>query len=198
MSGLIIKPRARIFHGHEWVYTTEVKKIFGNPEPGDVISLKDFKDRPLGTAIYNPHSQIVARRFSRRKQDLDADFFLRRIQRAIDARTGLPGIDPDLCRLVWSECDGLPGLIVDRYGRHLVIQTLTFAMDKRIQLIADALVELLSPESIIARNDSPSRVAEALELETKILYGTAPAPFDITADGIPDEGALTTYSWVCP
>ena len=57
-------------------------------------------------------------------------------------------------------------------------------MDKRIQLIADALVELLSPESIIARNDSPSRVAESLELETKILYGTAPAPFDITADGI--------------
>ena len=69
MPGLIIAPRARIFHGHEWVYATEVKKTFGDPQPGDVITLKDFQDRPLGSAIYNPASQIVARRFSRRRQD---------------------------------------------------------------------------------------------------------------------------------
>ena len=59
-------PRARIFHGHDWVYATEIRKTFGDPKPGDVISLKDFKDRPLGSAIYNPNSQIVARRISRR------------------------------------------------------------------------------------------------------------------------------------
>ena len=78
MPGLIIKPRSRIFHGHDWVYASEIKKSFGNPQPGEVISLKDFKDKPLGSAIYNPRSQIVARRFSRRKQDLDRSFFLRR------------------------------------------------------------------------------------------------------------------------
>ena len=83
---LIIAPRARIFHGHEWVYATEIKKSFGDPQPGDVITLKDFRDRPLGTAIYNPQSQIVARRFSRRKQDLDLDFFTRRIGQAIEHR----------------------------------------------------------------------------------------------------------------
>ena len=66
MPGIIIKPRSRIFHGHEWVYASEIQKTYGNPEPGDVISLKDFKDRPLGVAIYNPNSQIVARRISRR------------------------------------------------------------------------------------------------------------------------------------
>ena len=65
MAGLIIAPRARIFHGHDWVYATEVQKAFGNPQAGDVISLKDFRDRPLGTAIYNPESQIVARRLHR-------------------------------------------------------------------------------------------------------------------------------------
>ncbi|MDA7897097.1 hypothetical protein N9B01_02175, partial [Akkermansiaceae bacterium] len=70
MPGLIIKPRSRIFHGHEWVYASEIQKTFGNPEPGDVVTLKDFKDRPLGVAIYNPQSQIVARRISRRKQKL--------------------------------------------------------------------------------------------------------------------------------
>ena len=76
MAGLVIKPRSRIFHGHDWIYSSEVQKIFGEPKPGDVITLKDFRDRPLGSAIYNPDSQIVARRISRRKQDLDADFFV--------------------------------------------------------------------------------------------------------------------------
>jgi 23S rRNA (cytosine1962-C5)-methyltransferase len=82
MPGLVIKPRSRIFHGHDWVYASEIQKSFGNPQAGEVVSLKDFKDRPLGTAIYNPESQIVARRISRRKQELDAEFFERRIQRA--------------------------------------------------------------------------------------------------------------------
>jgi 23S rRNA (cytosine1962-C5)-methyltransferase len=138
MAGLIIAPRARIFHGHDWVYATEVKKAFGDPQPGDVITLKDFRDRPLGTAIYNPLSQIVARRFSRRRQDLDLEFFTRRIQQAMAYRDTLP-LDPALCRLVWSESDGIPGLIVDRYGDHLVMQTLTLAMDQRKDLIRQAL-----------------------------------------------------------
>ena len=66
MAGIIVNPRARIYHGHCWVYASEIKKTFGNPQPGDVITMKDFKDRPLGSAIYNPNSQIVARRFARR------------------------------------------------------------------------------------------------------------------------------------
>ena len=83
MAGLIIKPRARILHGHDWVYASDILKTCGSPAPGDVVSLKDGKDRLLGSAIYNPHSQIVGRRFSRQRQDLDADFFLRRIKQAI-------------------------------------------------------------------------------------------------------------------
>ena len=77
MSGIVVKPRSRIFHGHDWVYGSEVLKTFGKPEPGDVISLKDGQDRSLGSAIYNPNSQIIARRFSRRRQELDHDFFVR-------------------------------------------------------------------------------------------------------------------------
>ncbi len=82
MGGLVVKPRARILHGHDWVFSGEVLKVFGNPADGDVISLKDGRDRLLGSAIYNSKSQIVARRFSRRKQDLDLDFFQRRIAQA--------------------------------------------------------------------------------------------------------------------
>src|ERR1700748_1800723 len=141
MAGIVIKPRARILHGHDWVFSSEVLKVFGNPTDGDVISLKDGKDRLIGSAIYNSRSQIVARRFSRRKQDLDRDFFKRRIAQAAEYRDRRK-IDPKLCRLVWSESDGLPGLIIDRYGDYLVMQTLTLAMDMRRDSIADAVIDL--------------------------------------------------------
>ena len=183
MAGLIIAPRARIFHGHEWVYATEIRKTFGDPQPGDVVTLKDFRDRPLGVAIYNPESQIVARRFSRRKQDLDLDFFTRRIGQAIEHRQRR-GIDETLARLVWSESDGIPGLIVDRYHDHLSVQTLTLAMDQRKEIIRDALVGLLKPKSIVLRNDSPSRKAEGMEPGIEMLYGENPGAFQVTANGL--------------
>ncbi|MFP6873612.1 MAG: class I SAM-dependent rRNA methyltransferase [Verrucomicrobiales bacterium] len=176
MAGIVIKPRARIFHGHEWVYASEIKKSFGNPSPGDVISLKDYKDRPLGSAIYNPHSQIVARRFSRRKQQLDTDFFTRRIQRSLEWRQATANISTDLCRILWSESDGLPGVVIDRYGDHVVLQTLTLAMDQRADSIAAAIQEVLSPECIVLRNDNPVRNAEGLSPDIRVITGTDPVP----------------------
>ena len=179
MPGLIIKPRSRIFHGHEWVYASEIQKTFGNPDPGDVVTLKDFKDRPLGVAIYNPQSQIVARRISRRKQKLDAEFFLRRLGQAINYRESLT-IGQDLRRIIWSESDGLPGVIVDQYGEHLVLQTTTLAMDQRKDLIVSCLVELLSPKSITLRNDSSMRRPEGLEKEIVMAHGDQPKPFTVS------------------
>lgn len=186
MPGLIVKPRSRILHGHDWVYSSEVLKVWGEPKPGDVIVIKDGKDRLIGSAIYNPKSQIIARRFSRQRQELDADFFHRRIRQAVAYRERR-GLDPRLARLVWSESDGLPGLIVDRYGDHVVLQTLTLSMDQRTSLIVEALKSLLSPESIIARNDAPIRQAEGLELHTEVLHGEAPAPFPIQCAGVEFE-----------
>ena len=183
MAGLIIQPRARIFHGHDWVYGSEILKTFGNPEPGDVVSLKDGKDRLLGSAIYNPLSQIVARRFSRQRQDLDADFFQRRVKQAIEYRRRR-GVDERRCRLVWSESDGLPGVVVDRYGDCLVVQTLTRAMDARKNLLTDALVSLLSPTAVVERNDAPVRRAEGMEPTVGMLYGEAPGSVEIELDGL--------------
>ncbi|MBX7211235.1 MAG: class I SAM-dependent rRNA methyltransferase [Verrucomicrobiaceae bacterium] len=182
MSALIILPRARIFHGHDWVYATEVKNRSGDPQPGDVVTLKDVRGKPLGSAIYNPKSQIIARRFSFRAQDLDLDFFMRRIQRAIKHRETL-GIDTTLCRLVWSESDGLPGLIVDRYGHHLVIQTLTLALDLRQDLIVQALVELLNPVAIVERNEAPVRRAEGMDLRKGIVHGALAGPVQLRHEG---------------
>ena len=184
MAGLIVKPRARIFHGHDWVYASEILKTFGDPAPGDVVSLKDGRDRMLGSAIYNSTSQIVARRFSRQRQDLDLDFLRRRIALAVDYRKRRD-VDPRLARMVWSESDGLPGVIVDRYGDCLVLQTLTHAMDQRKNLIAEALAAVLSPAVVIERNDAPVRRAEGLELTTGILHGAMPSPeVEIETNGL--------------
>jgi 23S rRNA (cytosine1962-C5)-methyltransferase len=199
MAGLVVKPRARILHGHDWVFGSEVLKIFGRPEDGDVISLKDGKDHLIGSAIYNSKSQIVARRFSRRKQDLDLDFFQRRIAQAIEYRARR-GMNPRLCRLVWSESDGLPGVIIDRFGDHLVLQTLTLGMDQRKELIVRALEASPGRVSgplaaastaneapavqIIERNDALVRRAEGMELRSGVLRGDAPDEVEIEVAGL--------------
>ena len=183
MAGLIVKPRSRIHHGHEWVYASEVQKVYGAPTDGDVIALKDGADRMLGSAIYNSRSQIVARRISRQKQALDPDFFRRRISQAIAYRERR-AIDLSLARLVWSESDGLPGMIVDRYGDDLVLQTLTVAMDQRKEMIVTALQELTGARSIVERNDAPIRKAEGLALQTGVLAGKPPSTISIEVHGV--------------
>jgi 23S rRNA (cytosine1962-C5)-methyltransferase len=183
MASIIVRPRARVFHGHDWVHDNEVLKVTGKPEDGAVVGLKDQRDRFLGSAIYNSRSKIPARRFSRQRQDLDAGFFRRRITMASEYRDKL-GLDPRARREVWSESDGLPGLILDRYGDCAILQTLTLAMDQRQDLIADAIEEILKPSCLIARNDAPVRKAEGLELHTTILRGTAPGPMEVTLAGI--------------
>src|SRR6188768_3113330 len=186
MAGIIVKPRARILHGHDWVFSSEVLKVFGKPADGDVVSIKDGRDHPIGSAIYNSKSQIVARRFSRRKQELDLDFFTRRIAQAVEYRTRR-NIDLQLCRLVWSESDGLPGVIVDRYGEYLVLQTLTLGMDLRKELIVQAIRNVLPNECsiIIERNDAPVRKAEGLDLTTGVLAGIQPPEhIPVAIDGV--------------
>src|SRR5262249_23155905 len=202
MAGIVVKPRARILQGQDWVFSNEVLKVFGKPADGDVISLKDGKDHLIGSAIYNSKSQIVARRFSRRRQDLDQDFFRRRIAQASEYRDRRK-IDPKLRRVVWSESDGLPGVIIDRYGDDFVLQTLTLAMDKRKDLIVDAIEQVfcrasasladterpaggapaLQSFSIIERNDAPVRKAEGLELRSGVLRGT-PSQMVIEIEGV--------------
>ncbi len=186
MGGIVVKPRARILHGHDWVFAGEVLKVFGKSADGEVISLKDGKDHLIGSAIYNSKSQIVARRFSRRKQDLDLDFFQRRMAQAAEYRTRR-GIDPELCRVVWSESDGLPGVIVDRYGDRFVLQTLTLAMDLRKDLIVAALMSELGAKNIVERNDAPVRRAEGLGLTSGVLRGEEATQIEFEVAGVKFE-----------
>jgi 23S rRNA (cytosine1962-C5)-methyltransferase len=179
MAGIVIRPRARILHGHDWVFSSEVLKVFGNPADGDVISIKDGRDRMLGSAIWNSKSQIVARRFSHRRQDLDLDFFKRRIAQAAEYRARRK-VNPQLYRVVWSESDGLPGVIIDRYGEQFVLQLTTLGMEQRKEILVDAICEVLGGRNIIERSDTAVRRAEGLPQTTGVLRGEAqPTEFEI-------------------
>ena len=183
MAGLVVRPRSRILHGHDWVYASEVLKVFGDPADGDVISLKDGRDRLLGCAIFNSKSQIVARRFSKRRQELDSDFFSRRIEQAIAWRVRT-GCDPELCRLIWSEGDRLPGIVADRYRDVIVLQTLTLGMDRHKPLLVEILSKLSGVRHVIERNDVPVRASEGLPLVAGPLYGDDPGEREIEVQGV--------------
>lgn len=183
MGGIIVKPRSRILHGHDWVYASEVLKTFGSPVDGDVVSIKDGRDHMLGVGIFNSRSQIVVRRYSRRRQDLDADFFRRRISQALEYRQRT-GCRPDLCRIVWSESDGLPGVVADRYGPVVVLQTLTVGMDRHKETIAQTIVEITGVSCVVERNDAPVRVSEGLPLVTGVLSGSCTKQIEIDSNGV--------------
>ena len=192
MAGIIVRPRARILHGHDWVFSSEVLKTFGDPADGDVISIKDGRDKMLGSAIWNSKSQIVARRFSHRRQDLDVDFFKRRITQAAEYRARRRA-NPKLHRVVWSESDGLPGMILDRYDDQFVLQLTTLGMDQRREMIVEAVEDsfcrtsapladlkavaggapALQPITIIERSDAAVRRAEGLQPRSGVLRGEA-------------------------
>jgi 23S rRNA (cytosine1962-C5)-methyltransferase len=179
MAGIVIRPRTRILHGHDWVFSSEVLKVFGQPADGDVISIKDGRDRMLGSAIWNSKSQIVARRFSHRRQNLDLDFFKRRIEQASNYRKRRE-VNPQLHRVVWSESDGLPGVIIDRYGDQFVLQLTTRGMDQRREMIVAAMGDSLGGQNIIERSESSSRRAEGLTERNAVLRGIGrPAEFEI-------------------
>ncbi len=172
MAGIVVRPRARILHGHDWVFSSEVLKVFGDPADGDVISIKDGRDKMLGSAIWNSKSQIVARRFSHRRQELDVDFFKRRITQAAEYRARRQ-VNPELHRVLWSESDGVPGVILDRYGDQFVLQLTTLGMDQRREILVDAIQEALNPGNIIERSDAAVRRAEGLQPKSGVLRGEA-------------------------
>jgi len=180
--------RHRILAGHPWVFATEVARIEGQPEDGGTIELRSAKGDCLGSAIYNSRSQIVARRYSTELIALDEKLLGARLDAALAYRASLRGkakMEPGLAqRLVWSESDQLPGLIVDRYDDVLILQTLTMAMSRREAIIALLLLQMTGCRTILTRNDAPVRQLEGLPLERQVLHGKYEAPTRVNIAGI--------------
>jgi len=176
---------SRLVRGHPWVYSNEVAKVTGEARDGEVVKISDYRQRPLGCGFYNSKSQIVVRRISMRSSvDVDAKFFQHRIRAAWDLRVRALR-DVTCCRVVNSESDFLPGLIVDKYGDRLVVQMLTLGMDMRKKEIIATLEELLHPVAIVERNDAVVRKLEGLEQTKSVIKGTeADARFEVCFGGL--------------
>ncbi len=189
MRRLVLGPShdRRVRSGHPWVFSNEVRRIEGDPQPGDAVEVRSDRGDFLGTAYFNPHSLIIARILSRQPESIDeVDFFRRRFTQALAYRQSLYP-DTTALRLVHGEGDGLPGLVVDRYGETLSIQLLTLGMDRRRDLILQALVELLSPAAVVARNDVAVRELEGLDQKVEVLAGNPPERVVVTENGLEFE-----------
>ncbi|MBC8009697.1 MAG: class I SAM-dependent rRNA methyltransferase [Burkholderiales bacterium] len=166
--------RARVLAGHPWVFANEAEALAPEAHDGEVIELRDRTGRFVGSGIYNSKSQIVWRRISRDRVALDAAFIRTALEKAFARRGGV--VADANRRLVWSESDDLPGVVVDQFGDTLVVQIQTLAMDRRSSLIVDALAELSGAAEIILRNDASIRRLEGLPLAVGTRSGQAWAP----------------------
>jgi 23S rRNA (cytosine1962-C5)-methyltransferase len=168
----------RIRAGHLWVYRTDIARIEGAPQDGDAVAVRTSSKRHLGMGLLNTRSVITVRLLTAEERDLDAAFFQERLDAALALRARL-SLQSDACRLVYSEGDFLPGLIVDRYGDVLVLQTLTLGMDRRKEMLAGLLADMAHPRGIYARNDPAVRRLEGLPRESGWLLGGGSARVEI-------------------
>ncbi len=177
--------KARILQGHPWVFANEVEALLPAEQDGEVVECRDRNGRFIGSGIYNSRSQIIFRRISRDRVTLDGDFILKAVESALARRTGMfpPGMSADVRRLLWSESDGLPGVVVDQFKDTLVVQIQTQALERRSALVVEALEKVFQPAEIIFRNDASIRKLEGLPQEIHTRSGAAWAPRWMEIDG---------------
>jgi len=168
----------RVRGGHPWIFSNEIAAIEGDPAPGDLLEVRDQRGAYLGRAYWNPQSLIAARLLTRGRDEIDASFFARRIERAIRLREHvLPGAAA--LRVVYGEADQLPGLVLDRYGDVLVAQILTLGIERRADLVREAIERVLKPRGVIRAADSPLRGLEGLSLTRDLWWGEVPERLDV-------------------
>lgn len=161
----------RVTNGHLWAFSNEIAEIKGKPEPGDIVELYNYQNKFLGIGFFNPHSLIAVRLLSREKEEIDFQFFKKRVEAANALRQKLYS-ESGTYRVIHGEGDLLPGLIIDKYNEYLCVQTFSYGMDKRLTLICDVLDSLFHPKGIAERNESMMRVIEGLDRRKGVLRGT--------------------------
>ncbi|OCC16254.1 LSU m5C1962 methyltransferase RlmI [Dissulfuribacter thermophilus] len=158
---------------HPWIFSGAIKDLEGGPGLGDTVNVFDSYGNFLAKAFYSPKSEIRARIWTFKDEPIDELFFQRRLECAIKRRKGLIE-STNAVRLIYSESDGLPGLIVDQFNDVLVCQFLSAGVEKWKGEIVKALVELVHPKSIFERSDAGPRKKEGLQLKKGLLYGETP------------------------
>ncbi|MDE2489523.1 MAG: class I SAM-dependent rRNA methyltransferase [Elusimicrobia bacterium] len=188
LARVILHPtqEKRLLAGHDWVFSNEIREVLadGEPQPGDLALVVTASGQELGLAFYHPNSLIAARMLTRSpKETIDVGFFVRRLSAALAYREKVcPG--ENAYRLCFGESDGLPGLVVDRYGSVVVLQVLSAGIERRLDLVAAALDELIKPKGIYLKNDHRTRQLEGLPLESRLLSGAVPERVPIVEGGL--------------
>lgn len=176
------KEEENILNGYPWVFNNEIINFEGNIENGKVCSVYTYDHKFVAYGFLNTNSKIMVRILSLNENDvIDYDFFKNRIAYAISHRNNLGW---NACRLVFSEADFLPGLVVDKYGDYLSVQFMCLGMDMIKEDIVKILVELTGCKGIYERSDMPVREKEGLEQTKGFLYGNFDPRVEVEEDGI--------------
>ena len=184
MNAVTVNKRGadRIRHGHLWIYRSDVVEV-DDAAGGSVVVVRDQNRNFIGQAFYNDSSQIALRFLTLTSEPIDREWWRKRIRDASARRAGI-GPDTNAYRLIYSEGDLLPSLIIDRYADVFVLQTLSQGTESIKPLMVELLTEEFAPRAIIERNDVKVRQHEGLELTVETLYGEAPEEFEILQDAI--------------
>lgn len=162
--------------GHPWIYRSDVAEV--DAAAGDLVRVTGLRGRVVGHALFSDRSEITLRMVALGLAPPPAGFVRDRLEAALRFRASLD-LDATAYRLVHGEADRLPSLIVDRYGDYLVLQALSQGIDRRVPEITAALVDLVRPKGILARNDPRVRQLEGLEQKVEALYGSVPERIDV-------------------
>lgn len=177
----------RLRTGHLWIFSNEVDveaTPLRNFAAGDLVQVEDHRQSPLGIAYVNPDSLICARILTRdAKSEIDDSFLSRRLTRALHLRELL--FERPFYRLVYGESDGLPGIVVDRFGDVLVVQANTAGAERLLDPIVAILEKLLLPRAIVLKNISSSRALEGLESYVRVVRGAVEGPTQILENDVP-------------
>jgi len=182
-SKAIVSSKAveRIKAGHLWIYRSDVLEC--KASPGSVVSVLDKKGKFYGRAFYSSTSLITLRLLTLLDEPIDRRFWLRRLQGAFELRQRVVS-DTEVYRLVHAEGDGLPSIIVDRYGETLSLQTLSQGADQIKPLLIDILLEVFAPQGIVERNDTKVRELEGLPRQVSMLHGEDPGELVCHENGL--------------
>ena len=170
----------RVRHGHLWIYRSDVVDV--DADGGSIVAVHDERGNSVGQALYSAASQIALRFLTQTNDAIDRQWWRQRITEAAQRRI-IPA-DTNAYRLIYSEGDLLPSLIVDRYDQVLVLQTLSQGTDRLKQQLSEILIELFAPTAVIERNDARVRELEGLPLIAATIHGHAPDELEILQRGI--------------
>jgi 23S rRNA (cytosine1962-C5)-methyltransferase len=185
---LINGAQRKIADGHPWVYRNQIERASWpeetEPQPGDLVEVYDFRQRYVGTGIYNPTSLLTVRLLTRKRETIDDCLIRKRIRAAVAYRNIIRRPDTDSYRIIFGESDLLPGVIADQFADTIVLQILALGMEKYLAVIADTLIEELQPNNLILHHEEPIRQKEGLPLYRRVYAGHDPGRLQIRENGL--------------